>query len=805
LPLFYRARPSVTGGWLPAANVAPVVVELDRHPTPDDVTRLERAGLSISSREDGSPVVRDAFVSGWATAEALSSVAAVARVIRVVADGASFGLLPPRDVIGPQLRAPDAWRQLDPYGYAVTGVGQVVCVVDVGMDVLHPMFFHADGGFWGWRDVDRDGTFSDGVDTLSDGTVLRSLNSLVFDFQGGTLFGTENGQHIAGIDWVYADVNGNGKRDVGAEAGYSDLSPSMGEPLFTSDDVNGNAVLDFGERLVALGTSKVQFFNTGAFIHSRGVDMNQAPREGSYHGTASTSIIAGGQRGFGRFVGIAPDAELIMVRTSTTSRLFNHTDYCLARGARVILHEYAPWQGFFLDGSSPLEQVIADTMQAGVAHINPAGNLAGAQKVYKRELARGATTDILIEVPPAFDEEPYALFAFSLLWQGNMEDLEVTLTDGAGVSMLVPDDLVQQGFHSGLLLTSLRDESTRGTARVDVAVFSDQDGSVKLTPGSWKVSVRDRAQSGPYELLATVSDDQSRWDVGIHFPEFANEEHLVGHPGTADAAIVVADYVGHGFAGGTPGARSAKSGRGTRFDGMELISVAAPEDPIAAGYFEKHVAPMGPFSGTSGASPHVAGAAALLFQADSTLTGIGVRDALRAGALSDYDTGFVPNLDWGYGKLRIYNSLYGEDPPLGTAPSVSIPVTHIDAGDSTTIRASITDAEDPLDVLLIELDRNYDGLYDEQLADGSFRVSFDKVGPHFLKVRVTDPSGRTGVALARVDVHTTYVLSGGLACSFSAFSVRRGGQAWPWALFFLCFGGCLFARIMTGRQHRPTA
>ena len=134
-------------------------------------------------------------------------------------------------------QAPDAWRQLDPVGYPVTGIGQVVCVVDVGMDVFHPMFFHADGGYWAWNDVDRDEAFSDGIDTLPNGTVLRSLNSLVFDFQGGTLYGSGNAGHIAGIDWVYADTNGNGKRDFGAEAGFTDASPSMGEPLFTSDDV----------------------------------------------------------------------------------------------------------------------------------------------------------------------------------------------------------------------------------------------------------------------------------------------------------------------------------------------------------------------------------------------------------------------------------------------------------------------------------------------------------------------------------------------------------------------------------------
>src|SRR5690606_19245901 len=129
-----------------------------------------------------------------------------------------------------------------------------------------------------------------------------------------------------------------------------------------------------------------------------------------------------------------------------------------------------------------------------------------------------------------------------------------------------------------------------------------------LAPGRWTVRVSDEGASGPHQLVATVMDDQSRWDVGIHFPDYANEEHLVGHPGTADDAIVVAAYVGHGWSGGMPGSRAPKSGRGRRIDGYDLLSVAAPEDPIAAAFFEQHIAPMGPFGGTSGASPHVAGA-----------------------------------------------------------------------------------------------------------------------------------------------------------------------------------------------------
>lgn len=782
LPLYFRGRPSVTGGFIAASRRAPVVVEM----TSIDVARLEQAGLDVSLRADGTPVVRDHFVAGLASPEALAKLALLPEVRRVHDDGSPFGLLPPLDVLGPEVQAPDVWRQLDGLGLPLSGAGQTVCIIDVGLDVHHPVFFRADGGYWAWDDVDDDGAFTSGVDTTTSGVTLRTFKSIVLDLDGGALFDSGSDRHIADIHWVYADLNDNGRRDFGAADGFGDGSPSFGEPLYIADDVNDNHTLDVGERLVALGSSKVRVFNNGVLLYVRGENLNEAPRDGTYHGTASSSIVAGGQRGLTRFTGIAPEAELVVAKIGQADQLFRQTDFCLNQGARVILHEYAPWQGVFLDGSSPLEQTIASSMSAGVAHINPAGNLSGAQKIYKNTLARGQTLDIAIEVPTDFGGEQFGLLAFSLLWPGARDDLAITLRDANFHEAVIEDDGARS-FYGDLFVVNERVESERGMARADVYIYGDQEGTVKLAPGRWTVTVSDTASEGPFQLFAAVQDDQSRWEKGIHFPDFANEDHLIGFPGTADSAIVVAAYTGQGYSGGVPGTRAAYSGRGTRIDGLPLLSVAGPDDPIAAAHFDDLLAPFAPFGGTSAASPHVAGAAALLLQHDPTLTGVGVRDALRGGALADDATGTVPNTDWGYGKLRIYQSLYGQAPPGGTAPTVSIPRVHVDAGDTVTLTASIFDAEDDPSTLTIELDRNYDGVYDEVLASGTFTFQSDDVRPHFLKLRVTDPTGRSGEALARVDVHSTYLPSGGLACQLSPPTRRAPG--WLFLVVLAAFGG----------------
>src|SRR5690606_9757050 len=61
--------------------------------------------------------------------------------------------------------------------------------------------------------------------------------------------------------------------------------------------------------------------------------------------------------------------------------------------------------------------------------------------------------------------------------------------------------------------------------------------------------------------------------------------------------------------------------------------------------------------GTSAASPHVAGAAALYLQKCPNATHIEVRDAITSTAVTDMFTGVVPNAHWGNGKLDAFAAL----------------------------------------------------------------------------------------------------------------------------------------------------
>jgi subtilisin family serine protease len=725
---------------------APVVVRLSGAATTADLVQLERAGLRIARRENASPRGFGPYVAGHIDVSDLDTLQALPQVAAVEADGSPFPMLPPIATTASEVQAYSSW-----YGGAgtlLTGEGVVVCDIDSGLDVFHPSFFRADAGYHAWRDEDDDGRYSEGDSIELDGAryALSVLDHVVLNrFTQLPIDDSDDPSFLAGHDWLYADLNDNGVRDFGAALGFDDTSPSFGEPLFVADDVDGDGVLDVDEKIVGLGSSKLRAAIMDDVLYLRGANLIDLPQEGSGHGTSASSIIVGGQRGFSS-VGIAPDADLVMA-SSQDGELFTKTDFCLEHGAQVVLHEYAPWQGYYLDGSSALEQLI-DTSSATIAHINPAGNLSGSKKLYKRSIVPGLQTRIAIDVPVRPSD--YRFFGFTMLWRDSSRALAMTIEDASGATQQLPTTgQVFADIHDGLQFFASRQTSPRGTARVDIYIYAAEETVAPLPLGRWTVTVDDPspANAGELEVLAYVQDDVSRWGLGIHFPEYDSEDHLVGFPGTADHGIGVAAYTGHGFYGGQSGQRASYSGRGRRFDGFELLSVSAPDDPITAVWFEEQQAVSANFGGTSGASPHVAGAAVLLKQADPTRSGDDIRAALRDGAIADHETGDVPNDDWGYGKLRIHRSLYGVDPSFSAELLIDVPNTQLFAGEVSLVPVRVSGTGQ----LTIEHDIGYDGSWDE-VVTGALELRFDATGNYVEKLRVVDASGREAHTLSRIEV-----------------------------------------------------
>jgi subtilisin family serine protease len=187
--------------------------------------------------------------------------------------------------------------------------------------------------------------------------------------------------------------------------------------------------------------------------------------------------------------------------------------------------------------------------------------------------------------------------------------------------------------------------SPRGTRRLDLRMTTNPEGG--SVGGDWTFTFY-----GPdTELHGFFGEDSFSWISAGYWVNGESEDYTVTWPATADSAITVTAYTVAG-----DGDIDSYSGWGPRIDEQPVVDIAAPGRSVYS------ASPWNPgdfsyFAGTSGAGPHVAGAAALLKELIPDLDNGKCRQYLRAGAGQDVYTTDPDR--WGAGKLRIYSAIVG--------------------------------------------------------------------------------------------------------------------------------------------------
>jgi len=741
-------------------------------------------------------------------------------------------LLPPRPAMIPPspLNSPfgkvhelttarDLWPRRDEQGRPITGAGVVICDIDGATDLFHPMFFRPDAGLYAWIDVNDDGLLTPDVDAVDldgdgvagEGELLRRLGGDVVDLYYGQVIDQARGFHAA-RQWLYADVDGSGMREFGPARGFREDDPAYGEPLFLIDDVDRDGNGDPGEKLLRLGSSKYKgiFRVASGQVYERGVDLISMPiNPDAGHGTGVGGILAGGEYGRTFVHGVATDAELLLIDQGMTEAEYRGYDedawsaslvsaFAWAQGhdAQVFVHEYGTPVGEFADGSSDWEQLLdqltADGSVQTTATHNFADNLGHA------ELSVPALGQL--EVPfETYDLSmwgyPIYMLQGTLRWREPTTTLSATLVTPAGVEIPLDGERWEADDYS----YATTDLSPRGTGMIDFYYARVDGGSgypEDLPVGSWTLRIANSSASAVDAYLALTDD--TGYSMAVAIGVQTTQLGTIAHPATADSAISVGASVGNYVDEGEQAEGIKRySGRGPRIDGEFGVDVVAPEDHYTAAPDSSGAGGVDymSFGGTSGALPQVAGAVALLLQAEPELSPAEVKARLHDAGGEDGLTGAVPNPEWGFGRLAVHQLVTGEPPLENQAPLavLTLPAT-VEVGAPLLLDASASsDAEDAAAELRYGFDVGYDGAMEVEGFEHKPEVSFDTPGEVWIKVEVQDSRGATAAALAMVEVVEKPAAAHDVACGCAQADTRTG-----------MIGALLLLGLLAARRRQPT-
>ena len=666
----------------------------------------------------------------------------------------------------------------------VTGRGVVVADIDSGVDVLHPAFFHADGGLFEWIDINDNGVFEPGVDAIDYNRDAQASLSEVARVLDGTLIPDFSSEGVINrdklldptLDWLYTDQNRDFKRNAGEQEGFLESDPGYGEPAFVVDDVNGNGVLDPGERVALLDTSKIWKFVSGAREYLRGIDLiesaNTRAIDQSFHGTSVSGILLGGQRGYHARIGVAPDAELIMYNNYDTRDLpqgweddlqIRFVQDAQLSGAHMVLHEWTSPFTSPMDGSSNLEAAMDVAYANGVAQVNPLGNLNRSQKHLTVPVTAQQDASLEFVVGAGFQSGasvlPYTIVYTSLQWRSEQTPGVVLISpDGRELKIDLNTTAQLLTMPGGTSVAMAYDRTPRATSLLRLTIYN-ADNTTPLTQGRWAIRLEDILEDDV--VYARVSDFYSSWGVGVRWSAPTTDSTTLSFPSTADSAIGVAAYGGRSDMvddGTVVGQLRGYSGRGPRVDGQRAVDIAAPDDP----YSPLAATPQarangwgrswyGPFGGTSGAGPHVAGALALSIEARPERTlpehERALFESARTQDLSPAWSGASQNdTGWGEGKLSIFPMVYGEQAPVNQPPTLVVEARLESRGVMVDLSASTDPEGRPLQA---RVDYDYDGEFDTPWGALEQRVEYpeDLARTPLFKVQIRDNHGEKKAAL----------------------------------------------------------
>ncbi len=403
----------------------------------------------------------------------------------------------------------------------------------------------------------------------------------------------------------------------------------------------------------------------------------------------------------GTFAGVAPEADLVIVRVFAGADA-EWCDDCDLTAAVDFIRQIAaaegkPWVGNMSlgddvggahDGTAPDELAIDAAVgpgRPGTQMVLAAGNSGSiaAGIHWQGNFAEGVISVNSFTIPALGADGGDNDFIWLDLWYEGSDDATVELIPPGG-----PIIRATQGDDSGIVCLSSgaaqvdasnSPDPANGDHQVFMQIWDSSDcGGTEPPSGTWIIRVIGEAVGvgeGAFHLW-NAADSDALFSVTL---ATSNAGSTVTVPGTSRNGLTAGSYIhksswinaggGTSNGGGTVGARSTFSGRGPTRDGRNKPDLAAPGEWVGSTLSSQKAIAVSNFwlerdgqhrvlRGTSMATPHVAGAAALLFGVNGDLDGVQVKAILSATARVDGFTGAVPNTLYGYGKVDVLRAAH---------------------------------------------------------------------------------------------------------------------------------------------------
>lgn len=589
-----------------------------------DTEILHAESLGINFVRRGGSIVNVGRIYS-ARVSNIDSLEALSKLGLIRATSGSKQYVPSISSSVPEIRANEVWTNLHKDGATVNGSGVTVAVLDTGAFWTHPSFWRASPGIFQTVDsgshyfVDLDG---DMVEDSGEGPIRAvSASPVGPDFAYAT-------------DYMYINVDG--------QPGFSYAS---GDRWIGGIDENEDSFITLGvEEVVFLDVPKVAILydQENSNVYVRGVNLTLAASIGDDigHGTHVASTIAGGQVGMTSFVGVAPGADLIIIKSELQSAdILDGISFAIENNADIINMSFSSYLGF-LDGTDVEDLAVSEAfLRHGVLTTAAAGNLGNKNKHARFSVAPGSSGTALMEVDNVIvSRVPF----LSLLWHSLDSDEHVILTPPSGnpIDLGSFSSIAQQSWEhddENLVAYIFADVSIRGLNNVIIQVSADDH---MWANGIWNITVTN--DSGELVWIDGFAWD-GRWETThLTFQTALDSGRSISSPATADFAVAVAAYseISSGI--------MSESSKGPRIDGSPKPTVAAPGESIVAA----NIALSSLWTskaGTSMASPHIAGVLALIHQSsgqDSAWLDYSALVNGAGGKTSHFETASTA---WGHG------------------------------------------------------------------------------------------------------------------------------------------------------------